>query len=149
MRAAWKSFRQFGGESAPNASNVARHRYIDDYIREQLPSDSRLQIVLLGCGFDSRAFRLQGGSWFELDEPQLIAYKNQRLSARESPNPLQRIPIDFTSDTLREKLQPLDVSTAGSGSHRGRDHVSERRIFAPHAAAAASRFSRNTVSSPT
>lgn len=103
-------FRQFGGESAPNASNVARHRYIDDYIREQLASDSRLQIVLLGCGFDSRAFRLQGGSWFELDEPQLIAYKNQRLSARESPNPLQRIPIDFTSDTLREKLQPLDVA---------------------------------------
>jgi len=55
-------FRRFGGERRPNASNVARARYIDDLLRSYLAQDPHLQIVLLGCGFDSRAFRLSGGS---------------------------------------------------------------------------------------
>jgi len=100
-------FRLFGGESGPNVSNVARHRYIDDYLRAQLLAEPRLQVIVLGCGFDSRAFRLSGGIWFELYEPQLIAYKNQRLPTARSPNPLQRIPIDFATDSLADKLQPV------------------------------------------
>jgi len=100
-------FRGFGGESGPNASNVARHRYIDDFLRQQLARTPQLQIALIGCGFDSRAFRLAGGAWFELDEPQLIAYKEERLPAARSPNPLQRIAIDFAADSLQDKLQPL------------------------------------------
>jgi len=100
-------FRRFGGESAPNASNVARHRYIDDFLKAQLAHTPQLQIVLIGCGFDSRAFRLVGGVWFELDEPQLIAYKEERLPAARAPNPLQRIAIDFAADSLEDRLQPL------------------------------------------
>jgi methyltransferase (TIGR00027 family) len=100
-------FRRFGGESMPNMSNVARHRYIDDFLRAGLARERRLQVVLLGCGFDSRAFRLTGGTWLELDEPQLIAYKNDTLPASESPNPLQRIPIDFATDSLAQKLRPF------------------------------------------
>lgn len=106
-------FREFAGESAPNASNVARHRYIDDYLRERLAADRELQIVLLGCGFDSRAFRLSGGSWYEIDEPQLIAYKEERLPASGAPNPLTRIPVEFGIDSLAQKLQsvPTDRDT--------------------------------------
>jgi methyltransferase (TIGR00027 family) len=62
---------------------------------------------LIGCGFDSRAFRLAGGTWFELDEPPLIAYKEERLPAARALNPLRRIPIDFAADSLEEKLRPL------------------------------------------
>lgn len=106
-------FREFAGESAPNASNVARHRYIDDYLRERLATNADLQVVLLGCGFDSRAFRLQGGRWYEVDEPQLIAYKEERLPAAEAPNPLMRIPVEFGIDSLAEKLRviPTDRET--------------------------------------
>ncbi len=100
-------FREFAGESAPNASNVARHRYIDDYLRERIAAEPGLQIVLLGCGFDSRAFRLKGGNWYELDEPQLISYKEERLPAAEAPNPLQRIAIEFGVDSLDEKLRAI------------------------------------------
>lgn len=103
-------FRAFGGESGPNASNVARHRYIDDFLRAELAREPQLQVCIIGCGFDSRAFRLKGGRWFELDEPQLIAYKEQRLPAVQAPNPLQRIPIDFAADSLAEKLRPLAVA---------------------------------------
>jgi methyltransferase (TIGR00027 family) len=100
-------FREFGGESGPNAGNVARHRYIDDFLRAQIESEPGLQIAIIGCGFDSRAFRLPGGAWYEFDEPQLIAYKNDKLPASQAPNPLTRIPIDFAVDSLRQKLQPL------------------------------------------
>jgi len=100
-------FSRFATELGPNMSNVARPRYIDDLLRERLARDPHLQVVLIGCGFDSRAFRLEGGSWFELDEPELIDYKNERLPAAQAPNPLERIAIEFERESLREKLQSL------------------------------------------
>jgi methyltransferase (TIGR00027 family) len=100
-------FRRFGGESAPNASNVARHRFIDDYLRAKLAADRHLRVIFIGCGFDSRAFRLQGGDWIELDEPQLIAYKNEKLPPESCPNRLTRVPIDFATESLADKLKPF------------------------------------------
>ena len=91
----------------PNGSNVARHRIIDDLVREQLAREPDRRIVIIGAGFDSRAFRLTGGRWVELDEPQLIAFKEERLPAAGAPNPLQRIPIDFASESLPDKLAPF------------------------------------------
>jgi methyltransferase (TIGR00027 family) len=103
-------FRRFGGELGPNASNVARHRYIDDWLRAKLVADPTLRVILIGCGFDSRAFRLKGGEWIELDEPSLIAYKNQKLPINSCPNKLQRIPIEFARDSLTEKLSAFAQS---------------------------------------
>lgn len=100
-------FQEFATQLGPNASNVARHRYIDDFLRTRIAREPGLQIVLIGCGFDSRAFRLQGGTWYELDEPQLIAYKNDKLPASQAPNPLQRIAIEFGIDSLEEKLRAI------------------------------------------
>lgn len=97
----------FKEEAKPNASNVARHRIIDDFLRQALLIDPSLSIVIIGAGFDSRAFRLKGGSWLELDEPQVITYKNERLPVSDSENELRRIPIDFATDSLEEKLTPF------------------------------------------
>jgi methyltransferase (TIGR00027 family) len=105
-------FREFEAESAPNASNVARHRYIDDFLRARIAREPEQQIVLIGCGFDSRAFRLRGGTWYELDEPQLIAYKDNKLPAAQAPNPLRRIPIEFGVDLLEEKLRAVSPNAA-------------------------------------
>lgn len=96
--------RRFGGELRANTSNVARHRYIDDELRARLANDAKLRIVLLGCGFDSRAFRLRGGEWIELDEPALIDYKNTRLPPQGCPNALRRIAIDFARESLEGRL---------------------------------------------
>lgn len=100
-------FQLFGGQLAPNRGNAARHRYIDDYLRSKLASNPELRVILLGCGFDSRAYRLPGGVWIELDEPALIAYKNEKLSEDSCPNRLQRIAINFAEDSLAEKLSPF------------------------------------------
>jgi methyltransferase (TIGR00027 family) len=94
----------FKDETSPNASNVARHRIIDDLLRQELLVNPNLSVVIIGAGFDSRAYRLQGGTWVELDEPQVIAYKNERLPVSISENELHRIAIDFSTDSLEEKL---------------------------------------------
>lgn len=94
----------FKDETRPNASNVARHRIIDDLLQQEILGQPDLLIVIIGAGFDSRAFRLQGASWVELDEPQVIAYKNERLPAANSQNDLQRISIDFATESLGDKL---------------------------------------------
>ncbi len=94
----------FKDETRPNISNVARHRLIDDLLRQELTANPNLTVVIIGAGFDTRAFRLKGGTWIELDEPQVIAYKDERLPAATSDNELQRISIDFATDSLEQKL---------------------------------------------
>jgi methyltransferase (TIGR00027 family) len=95
---------KFKDEVNPNTSNVARARLIDDLLREELQANPDLRVVLIGAGFDSRAYRLNGGTWIELDEPQVIAYKNERLPVSQAQNQLQRIAIDFATETVAEKL---------------------------------------------
>ena len=99
-----KILEKFKDETRPNTSNVARHRIIDDILRKELSANPDLCVVIIGAGFDSRAYRLKGGTWVELDEPQVIAYKNDRLPAAEATNELHRIAIDFSTDSVEEKL---------------------------------------------
>ena len=94
----------FKDETRPNMSNVGRHRIIDDLLRKELAANPNLTVVIIGAGFDTRAFRLKGGTWIELDEPQVITYKEERLPAATSDNELQRISIDFATESLEQKL---------------------------------------------
>ncbi len=100
-RAVFERFRPF---PRPNGSNLARHRIIDDLLRQRLLDDAPRPIVLLGAGFDSRPFRLKGGHWLELDAPAVIARKNAALPASGCPNPLERVAVDFSTAALREAL---------------------------------------------
>jgi O-methyltransferase involved in polyketide biosynthesis len=64
-------------------------------------------VVIIGCGFDSRAFRLGGGRWIEVDEPALLAHKETLLPAAEAANELVRVPIRFGVEPLEERLAPF------------------------------------------
>lgn len=103
---AWKTFEPFRRFTGPNASNATRHRIIDDLLRARLAANPALRVAIIGAGFDSRAFRLPGGRWLEIDEPQVFAWKEPRLPAAESPNPLVRVPIDFATQRLADILSP-------------------------------------------
>ena len=92
---------------APAASNVARHRLIDDLVRRRLTEEPATRVILLGAGFDTRAFRLSGGRWWEIDDPALLAFKEERLPAAGAPNPLVRVPVSFQAERLAERLAPL------------------------------------------
>jgi methyltransferase (TIGR00027 family) len=98
-------FAGFSTMTAPNASNVSRARIIDDWLRARLKERPETRVILLGAGFDSRAFRLDGGRWVELDQPAIIERKDAVLPATEAANPLVRIAIDFAADRLADKLE--------------------------------------------
>lgn len=95
---------KFTQETISRVSMTVRHRIIDEVLRQMLLSTDNVCFVTIGAGFDSRPYRLAGGTWFELDEPQLITYKNRHLPASKCTNRLRRIPIDFCADSLEEKL---------------------------------------------
>ncbi|WP_328397084.1 SAM-dependent methyltransferase [Nocardia sp. NBC_00416] len=61
-------------------------KLVDDHIQEATAAGSR-QIVLLGAGLDTRAFRLglpAGTAFFEVDLPELFAFKEPVLSAQQA-----------------------------------------------------------------
>lgn len=92
---------------SPAVSNVARHRMVDDLVREALASDPHCRVILIGAGFDTRAYRLGGGRYVEIDDPSLLTFKEQRLPAAEAPNPIERIPVSFQSESAEQYLSRL------------------------------------------
>ncbi len=62
----------------------ARTRYFDEYFSAVMAAGVR-QVVILAAGLDSRAYRLpwpDGTTIYELDQPQVLAYKSYVLSQR-------------------------------------------------------------------
>lgn len=103
-------FKHFENQHMPNIANVTRCRIIDDAVRARLARNKRLNIVSIGAGFDTRPYRIEGGNWIEIDEPQIIHYKNDKLPIAECGNPLQRLDIRFDHESLAEKLAALNLS---------------------------------------
>jgi methyltransferase (TIGR00027 family) len=88
----------------PNKSNATRARIIDDILRGEIAAKPDVPVFIVGAGFDTRAFRLTGGRWFELDQPGLIKAKNALLPASDCPNPLHRIALVFEKGELEKEL---------------------------------------------
>lgn len=87
-------------------SVVIRTCIIDSYI-ERLISEGVDTIINLGCGVDTRPYRLSLPAtlrWIEVDFPHMIELKNTRL-AREKPKcHLERVGMDLSNDEERQKL---------------------------------------------
>ena len=47
------------------------------------------------------------GRWFEIDNAQLLSFKETRLPVSEAPRPLVRVPVAFESSAPDEYLAPL------------------------------------------
>jgi methyltransferase (TIGR00027 family) len=102
-----KIFAAFERFTNQNGSNIARHRVLDDMLRDRFKGQPLRLTVLLGAGLDSRAFRLGSGRWVELDEAPIIERKERLLPAASCPSSLTRVAIDFAKDSLEEKLAPF------------------------------------------
>jgi methyltransferase (TIGR00027 family) len=80
------------------SSIVARTRLIDDWLCEPTTAGVK-QVVLLGAGFDSRAWRLPalaGARIFEVDHPATSAEKRRRLARLGADFAHVRfVPVDF------------------------------------------------------
>jgi methyltransferase (TIGR00027 family) len=87
---------------------VLRERYIDDFLKASL-SEGLDQVVILGAGFDTRAYRTAGIEQtrvFEIDQPATQADKLERLKKVIDPLPanVTFLTVDFNTQTLAERL---------------------------------------------
>ncbi len=88
---------------------VSRTRYIDDYL-ETCIKDGIEQLVILGAGYDSRAYRfnqLKGKVMiFEVDLPTTLNVKKEKVKYifNSLPDNVTYISIDFDKEKLDKKL---------------------------------------------
>lgn len=99
----------------PRISALVRTRMIDDALTDALV-DGTQQVVILGAGYDSRAYRIQGierARVFEVDHPTTQTAKRQRLGHMLDavPSTVTFVAVDF----LREDLGAL-LAAAGYDS---------------------------------
>jgi methyltransferase (TIGR00027 family) len=93
------------------SSGVVRTRMIDDLVCEAIRDGAR-QLVLLGAGFDSRAYRLEevegagGIKTFEVDHPATQRAKRERLAdgLGRLPENVRFVEVDFEKDDLELAL---------------------------------------------
>ena len=98
---------------------VARCRYMDDTLQQCL-EDGLQQLVILGAGYDSRAYRFEqlrqpvprdpdrakGVRVFEVDHPatQQVKISKVRRALGELPEHVTYVGIDFITQTLEKRL---------------------------------------------
>jgi methyltransferase (TIGR00027 family) len=88
---------------------LARTRFIDERMTASL-NDGIEQLVILGAGYDSRAYRLVEScnrvTVFEVDHPDTQAVKIAKLRELfdHFPEHVVFVPVDFCEDDLRSRL---------------------------------------------
>lgn len=88
---------------------LARTRMIDEALADAVADGAR-QVVILGAGYDTRAYRLkallQNVTVFELDLPSPQDYKKERVREvlKALPDNVVYVPIDFAAEDLAETL---------------------------------------------
>jgi methyltransferase (TIGR00027 family) len=117
------SERATGGE---NPYLPVRTRYVDDAVTAALRAGIR-QVVLLGAGLDTRAFRMgvpDGTTWYELDRPEVFAEKEPVLAAAVATGERVVVPADLGSGEWAEALR-----AAGHDRTRATLWVAEGLLF--------------------
>jgi methyltransferase (TIGR00027 family) len=95
----------------PGLSNSirAKFRYFDDFIEKSIDEGIE-QLVILGAGYDSRAYRMAGlkskVKVFEVDHPSAQVVKIEKLKRilDSLPDHVTYVPVDLDTDDLGQKL---------------------------------------------
>jgi methyltransferase (TIGR00027 family) len=88
---------------------TARTRYMDDVLLREVDAGAT-QVVFLGAGLDSRAYRfrdeLSGAALFEVDHPVTAAVKAERLEAifGGMPDHVRYVHVDFNTESVGGRL---------------------------------------------
>ncbi|MGI8461848.1 MAG: class I SAM-dependent methyltransferase [Solirubrobacterales bacterium] len=95
---------------------IARTRGVDDFVREEV-ADGAGQVVIVGAGLDSRAYRmpaLAATTVYEVDHPITAAYKRERVAAvvGDPPDNVRYVEVDFAAEDLASAI-------AGAGHECG------------------------------
>jgi methyltransferase (TIGR00027 family) len=113
-------FRRLIERSDPGAYgfNVVRLLHMDDVVRREA-ADGLDQLVILGAGYDTRAYRmgdqLGGARVFEVDLPAMSRDKRERLQGAigSVPEEVRYVEVDFNSQDLFERLAEYGYDESG------------------------------------
>jgi methyltransferase (TIGR00027 family) len=87
----------------------ARVRYFDDFVKNSL-NEGLEQLVILGAGYDTRAYRIEGLKCrvrvFEVDHPRTQSVKIEKIKKVFGylPDHVTFVPVDFETENFGEKL---------------------------------------------
>lgn len=87
----------------------ARVRYFDDFVKSSL-DEGLEQLVILGAGYDTRAYRIEGlkekVKVFEVDHPNTQSVKKEKIKKIFGylPNRVTYVPVDFETENFGERL---------------------------------------------
>lgn len=89
-------------------SIVARVRFFDDFVKKSIDEGIQ-QLVILGAGYDSRAYRIDGLkkiSVFEVDHPATQIMKKEKINKifGSLPNHIVYIPCDLGTEDFGQRL---------------------------------------------
>ena len=88
----------------------ARTKHMDARLRQAV-ADGAVQVVNLGAGYDSRAYRFRDAmpnvQFFEIDLPAMIREKKRRLKEifGKVPEYVAYVPIDFNTQNIPDELK--------------------------------------------
>ena len=94
----------------------ARTKHMDALLRQAAEAGA-VQVVNLGAGYDSRAYRFRDSMpkarFFEIDLPAMIAEKKRRIKAAlgQVPDYVAYVPIDFNTQTIPGELKKAGYDT--------------------------------------
>lgn len=118
-------FRKLKLPSGGEVTLPLRAKHLDAWVREFLAQHERASVLHLGCGLDSRVFRIDpppSVRWFDVDKPEVIALRKRLYPAHRSceliagsvtdPNLLERVPREqpvlVVAEGLVMYLSPAD-----------------------------------------
>ena len=102
-----------------------RTRFVDSEVARAI-GHGVAQVVLLGAGYDARALRFGGGAtrWFEVDHPDTLEDKQQRLSSLGADQSrVTYVEADLTTDDVGASLGAAGHDAAASVALRRRRTV--------------------------
>lgn len=91
-----------------SSSIVARVRYFDDFVEKSI-EEGLEQLIILGAGYDTRAYRIEGLKdikVFEVDHPNTQSFKIEKIKEifGYTLDNVVYVPVDFETETLSQKL---------------------------------------------
>lgn len=86
----------------------ARVRYFDDFVKDSV-DEGLEQLVILGAGYDTRAYRIPGlenAIVFELDHPSTQSAKIEKIKEifGRLPDHVRYVPVDLATEDLGQSL---------------------------------------------
>jgi O-methyltransferase involved in polyketide biosynthesis len=110
-------FTKTGMRKGDDAAVALRARHIDGWVREFLAAQPNATVLHVGCGLDSRVYRIDPGPdvrWFDVDYPDVIELRRELYPARDGyemvgssvvePAWLEQVPADSPVLVVAEGL---------------------------------------------